>query len=198
MRNPFSRKRQMSTSDKDIKAEDLPQNPAPETEAGNETLTDGPEAQTDASASQLAKAEEQITDLKDKYLRLFSEFDNFRKRTAKEKLDMQQTASESLMVALLPIIDDFERAIKASENATDIAAVKEGVDLVYKKMLHILQQRGLKPMQAQGVAFDSDIHEAIAQVPAGDDKRNQVIEVVEKGYYLHEKPIRVAKVVTGA
>ena len=146
-----------------------------------------------------AKLEEELTEMKDKYLRLYSEFDNYKRRTSKERLDLLKTANQEMVVALLPVIDDFERARQSMQNAQDVTAVKEGVELIYNKLYSILQQKGLKPMEAVGVAFDADIHEAITQVPAPDEnQKGKVIDEVEKGYYLHDKVIRFAKVVIGA
>jgi molecular chaperone GrpE len=145
------------------------------------------------------KLEEELTEMKDKYLRLYSEFDNYKRRTSKERLDLLKTANQEMVVALLPVVDDFERARQSMQNAQDVASVKEGVDLIYNKLFSLLQSKGLKPMDAQGTAFDADIHEAITQIPAPDDSlKGKVIDEVEKGYYLHDKVIRFAKVVIGA
>ena len=153
-----------------------------------------PETPTDPQS----KAEEELSEMKDKYLRLYSEFDNFRRRTSKERLDLLKTANEEMMAALLPVMDDLERAKQATENATDVKAVKEGLDLVFTKLANVLQQKGLKPMEAKGEAFNADIHEAITQIPAGDEMKGKVVDEVEKGYYLNDKVIRFAKVVIGA
>jgi molecular chaperone GrpE len=143
--------------------------------------------------------EEKYTEVNDKYLRLYSEFENFRKRTAKEKLDLIMNASEGMMSALLPILDDLERAIKSNEESTDIEAVKEGINLVSQKLSGILIAKGLKPMEVEaGADFDLDIHEAITKIPAPSGKlKGKVVDVVEKGYYLNEKVIRYTKVVIG-
>ena len=153
-----------------------------------------PETPTDPQS----KAEEELSEMKDKYLRLYSEFDNFRRRTSKERLDLIKTANEDMMAALLPVMDDLERAKMAMENATDVNAMKEGLELVFGKLTNVLQQKGLKPMQAKGQPFDADIHEAITQTPAGDEMKGKVVDEIEKGYYLNDKVIRFAKVVIGA
>lgn len=146
-----------------------------------------------------AKLRAELNEMKDKYLRLYSEFDNFRKRTAKEKSDLFKTANQDLMGSLLPVLDDLERARKAMEEAEDVAAVKEGVELVFHKIDNTLQQKGLKPMQTIGAAFDPDLHEAITQVPTQDENmKGKVIDEVGKGYFLHDKVIRFAKVIIGA
>lgn len=145
------------------------------------------------------KLEEELTEMKDKYLRLYSEFDNYKRRTSKERLDLLKTANQEMVVALLPVVDDFERARQSMEQAQEVAPVKEGVELIYNKLVSLLQSKGLKPMEAKGTAFDADVHEAITQIPAPDESlKGKVIDEVEKGYYLHDKVIRFAKVVIGA
>ncbi|MEQ9426699.1 MAG: nucleotide exchange factor GrpE [Cyclobacteriaceae bacterium] len=157
---------------------------------------EGEKEETQEEVSLEAEIEEQ----KDKYLRLYSEFDNFRRRTAKEKLDLVSTANESLVVDLLPVVDDFERAIKASEDKQDSATAKEGLDLVYQKFIKILEQKGVKPIGTKpGDDFDDEQHEAITQIPAPEEKlKGKIVDVVEKGYTLNEKVVRFAKVVTGS
>lgn len=140
--------------------------------------------------------EQKIVELNDKYLRLYSEFDNYRKRTIKEKSDIIKTASEDVLKAILPIIDDFERAIKANENVEDITAVKEGISLIYNKLKHITQQKGLVALDSIGQTFDADLMEAITHIPAQDEsQKNKVIDEAEKGYKLGDKVIRFAKVI---
>ena len=142
----------------------------------------------------------EVQEAKDKYLRLYSEFENFRRRTAKERLDLIKTANEDLMTSLLPVMDDFERAQKALEESEDHKASKEGFDLIYNKFSNILKQKGLKAMEDKsGDEFNTDHHEAISQMPVEKKKmKGKIIDVVEKGYYLDEKVIRWAKVVIGA
>jgi molecular chaperone GrpE len=134
---------------------------------------------------------------KEKYLRLYSEFENFRRRTNKERLDWMQTASKDLMVELLPVVDDMERAMKSMQQAGDVKSV-EGMELVFKKLYTTLEKKGLKPMQAQGESFDPEIHEAVTQFEAPtEDMKGKVIDELEKGYFLNDKVIRFAKVVVG-
>lgn len=143
-------------------------------------------------------AEERYAELNNKYLRLHAEFDNFRKRTNKEKIDLINSASEGVLKDLIPTLDDFERAIKNNSTSEDINGVKEGFHLIYNKFKNTLEAKGLKPMEAEGQTFDVEIHEAIANVPAPSKKqKGKVIEAVEKGYYLNDKVIRFAKVVVG-
>lgn len=147
-----------------------------------------------------SKLEAEIADLKDKYLRLYSDFENFRKRTAKERIDLIKTASEDVLRELIPVVDDFERATKASENETDTVKIREGNQLIFHKLVRILETKGLKVMEdLTGKPFNPDTQEAITQIPApSEEMKGMVIDVVEKGYTLGEKVVRYAKVVTGA
>lgn len=143
----------------------------------------------------------ELQESKDKYLRLYSEFENFRRRTAKEKLDLISTANEELMSALLPVMDDFQRASKSmSEEGTSIESAREGLDLVFNKFKKTLEGKGLKAMDTgEGSDFDPDFHEAITQIEAPSKKlKGKVVDVVEKGYMLKDKVIRYAKVVIGS
>ena len=136
--------------------------------------------------------------MNDKYLRLYSEFDNYRKRTNKEKIELISTASAGVLKDMLSVMDDFERAIANNEQSEDIAAVKDGFKLIHHKLRNLLEAKGLKQMEAKHQAFDSDLHEAIANVPApSEDLKGKIIDDVEKGYYLNDKVIRFAKVVVG-
>jgi molecular chaperone GrpE len=158
------------------------------------------EEEKSEETDELTKLQDELAESKDKYLRLYSEFDNFRRRTAKEKLDLVQTATEDLMIALIPVLDDFERAEKSfDEKETDIKAVKDGVNLVHNKFRKILEQKGLLVMQGkQGMDFDPDFHEAITQIPAPKKNlKGKVVDIIEKGYLLKEKVVRYAKVVIG-
>lgn len=140
-----------------------------------------------------------LKDEKDKYLRLYSEFDNYRKRTAKDRLEWMQTASKDLIVSLLPVIDDFERALKAMEQSTENNdTAKEGILLIYNKLMGLMQKSGLQAVNSIGEVFDVEKHEAITQFAApSEDLKGKVIDEVEKGYMLHDKIIRFAKVVVG-
>ena len=142
---------------------------------------------------------DEVAALKDKYLRLYSEFENFRRRTAKERLDLIKTANEDLLRALLPVLDDFERASKSIETASDLQAVKDGVKLIHEKFYKILENRGLKSMECLGQDLDPELHEAVAQIPApSEETKGKIIDELERGYYLNDKVIRFAKVVTGS
>jgi molecular chaperone GrpE len=165
--------------------------PAPES---FETLNGSEESKLQAD---LKAAQNELAEAKDKYLRMYSEFENFRRRTAKEKLELIQSASEQVVKMLLPVMDDFERAEKAFQN-TDSKEL-EGFLLIYNKFKKVLEQAGVKPMEvASGSDFNADVQEAITQIPAPDEKlKGKVVDVVEKGYLLNDKVIRFAKVVVG-
>lgn len=144
------------------------------------------------------KLRKQIEELKDSNLRLHAEFDNFRKRTIKEKIELSKTASEEVISELLPVLDDLERALQNLNNNANDAFI-EGIKLIYNKLLRTLTGKGLEEMQAMGQAFDTDFHEAISHFPAADEKqKNTIVDVVQKGYRLHGKVIRFAKVVVGS
>ncbi|MBR4850734.1 MAG: nucleotide exchange factor GrpE [Tidjanibacter sp.] len=149
--------------------------------------------QTDKSAPATAENDE----WKDKYLRLSAEFDNYRKRTLKEKMDLIESGGEDVIKLMLGVMDDFGRALAAMQNATDVAAVREGVELIAQKMTDALKIKGVSEIEAIGQPLDTDLHEAVAKFPAGDDKKGLVIDVVQKGYKLKDKVIRYAKVVVG-
>lgn len=147
------------------------------------------------------QAQEDLAAANDKYLRLYSEFENFRRRSAKEKLTLVETASEGILAKLLPIVDDFERGLAAmNSQEADPKATQEGIQLIYDKLQQMLQQAGVEPMEiAKGASFDTEFHEAITQIPVEDaDMKGKVVDVTEKGYMLKEKVLRFAKVVTGA
>ncbi len=140
------------------------------------------------------------SELNDKYLRLYSDFDNFRKRTLKEKIELSKFASEEVIRKLLPVLDDFDRALKAFETATGAdQALKDGMVLIHNKFFSLLQQQGLQPMRAVGEPFDTDFHEAVTNIPAPKpEDKGKIVDVIEKGYLLHGKVIRFAKVVVGS
>ena len=161
----------------------------PQTQDDVSTLEDG--------ISEADRLKTELQDFKEKYLRLVAEFDNFRKRTAREKLETIQTASKDVIVSLLEVVDDADRAQQQLATSSDSDEIKKGILLVFNKLSNILQSKGLKMMDAKGKEFDPDLHEAIAEVDGGKDKRGKVIDVVQNGYYLNDKIIRFAKVVVG-
>jgi molecular chaperone GrpE len=170
-------------------------------------LTDAAEVNVDeeeAPEEELLSTEEKLqidlAEAKDKYLRLYSEFENFRRRNAKERIDLIKTASQDLMSELIPAIDDFERAQMANEKQTEIEAIKEGFKLIHHKLSKTLEAKGLKLMKTEkGSDFNPDLHEAVTQFPVEDEKlKGKIIDTIEKGYFLGDKVIRFAKVVIGA
>ncbi len=144
--------------------------------------------------------ENELTEAEEKYLRLYSEFENFRRRTSKEKLDLISTANKNLMTDLLPVLDDFERAMVASSNpGEDIKTLREGITLIQNKLNKLLENKGLKKMEVKkGNKFNDDLHEAITQMPSEKNMEGKIIDVVEPGYSLDETVVRFAKVVVGA
>lgn len=166
------------------------------TENSQKTAENAENKETGTGTDKVKELEVKNAELNDRYLRLYSEFDNYRKRTIKEKSDIIKTAGEDVFKALLPVIDDFERAIKANENVEDVTAIKEGIGLIYNKLKSTTQQKGLTAFDSIGNTFDSDVMEAITHIPAADDsQKGKVIDEVEKGYKLGDKVIRFAKVV---
>ncbi|GGH38171.1 protein GrpE [Dyadobacter endophyticus] len=173
-------------------------NNVPLDNAGQEITGEAPSGEA-PKADPLDAAKAEIAELKDKYLRLYADFENFRRRTAKEKLEMISGASADTVKLILPIVDDFERAKVSFDSSTEIDALKEGVDLIYTKLYKALESKGLKAMESKGADFDAEIHESIAQFPApSEDLKGKVIDEIEKGYYLNDKVIRYAKVIVGA
>jgi molecular chaperone GrpE len=150
-------------------------------------------------ADKIEELEEKCNETNDKYLRLYSDFDNYRKRTSKERIDLLKTASQDIMVELLPVLDDFERAMQAmTDNNAQEESVK-GVELIYNKLFSLLKQKGLEPMDAVNKEFDTDFHEAITKIPAPTDElKGKVVDVIQTGYLLNGKIIRFAKVVVGS
>ena len=150
-----------------------------------------------AATKKVNELNEKNNELNDKYLRLYSEFDNYRKRTIKEKIDLQKSASQDLIADLLPVIDDFERALQAfEEHKADEETIK-GIELIYNKLFNLLVQKGLEPMNSMGTEFNTDYHEAITNIQVDDDMKGKVVDVIQKGYLLNDKVLRFAKVVVG-
>lgn len=163
-----------------------------------EERLDQEEELLEESFNEIEQLQNQLAEQKDKYLRLFADFDNYKKRTAKERLDLLNTAGKDIILSIIPVVDDFERAIAVAENAKDASSVKEGMLLIKNKMFNILEQRGLKAMDTVGQVFDPEKHEAITEIPApNEEMKGKVIDQVEKGYFMNDKIIRYAKVVVG-
>jgi len=162
-----------------------------EKEAGEEPLSD-------KKIPEETQLLEKLAEMQDKYLRLSAEFDNYRKRTLKEKMEMSKYAGEDLLRDILTFMDDFERALKHLETSENCTAIKEGIDLVYVKLSDFLKQHGIKEIDSLNSGFDVDLHDAVAKVPVEEeDKKGKVVEVILKGYYLKDKVLRHSKVVIG-
>lgn len=148
--------------------------------------------------AELKASADKVKELQDKYLRLSAEFDNYRKRTMKEKSEMIRTASEDLLKKIIPVVDDLERGLNVVNSARDMEAVKEGMNLIYGRFREFLQQNGIKEIDAMNQEFTTDLHEAVTKIPAPEAQlKGKVVDVIEKGYFLHDKVIRYPKVVVG-
>lgn len=147
---------------------------------------------------QIEELEIQLAEAKDKHLRLFAEFENFKKRNTRERFELMKTAAQDTMNTILPVLDDFDRAKKAAEDESSTEQLSDGVLMVYNKIYTVLGNKGLKPMESTGEVFDPELHEAITEIPAPtDEMKGKIVDTVEKGYYLNDKIIRFAKVVVG-
>lgn len=178
----------------EMKDQQMEQEQVIENNSDNQTA----EQEANQIADELEALNQKCLELNDKNLRLMAEFDNYRKRTLKEKSDLVKTAGEGVLVNMLPLVDDFERALKAMESSEDINAVKEGVDLIYSKFMAFLIQNGVKAIPTENENFDTDLHEAITTFPApSEELKGKIIDCVSKGYTLNEKVIRFSKVVVG-
>jgi len=160
--------------------------------------TQSSESQGDAGLSGVDKLAKERDELRDKYLRLMAEFDNFKKRNVKERMDLLNTAAQDTLSALLPVVDDFDRAMNLTEEQKNSPAFQEGIQLVYQKLINTLKQRGLEVMETNGQDFDPEFHEALTEIPApSEEMKGKIIDTIERGYTLKGKIIRHAKVVTG-
>ncbi|MCE1199187.1 MAG: nucleotide exchange factor GrpE [Marinilabiliales bacterium] len=171
------------------------ENPSATTTEQEESVNVNREAELEIKISELNLA---LASANDKYLRLSAEFDNFRKRTLKEKMDLMKNASESVMVSFLPVIDDMERAMNALASSGNIETTTEGMNLIYNKFKDFTKQNGVVEMEAFGLPLDTDLHEAITKIPApSEEQKGKIVDVIQKGYLLNDKVIRFAKVVIG-
>ena len=192
-------KEKENNQEEELKTQATP-NECDEETVGQETSqeNEAPLTEEEKLAQELEKAKEQIEEQKDKYLRLSAEFDNYRKRTMKEKAELILNGGEKSISSILPIVDDFERALKNMETATDVAAVKEGVELIYNKFMSVLGQNGVKVIETKEQPLDTDYHEAIAVIPAPNEAlKGKILDCVQTGYILNDKVILHAKVVVG-
>ena len=192
----------MDPKEKKVKEEELnveeTQNHAEEQPQNEQAEDATPLTHEEELEKELEKAHEEIEEQKDKYLRLSAEFDNYRKRTMKEKAELILNGGEKSLSSILPVVDDFERAIKTMETATDVNAVKEGVELIYNKFMAVLAQNGVKVIETKDQPLDTDYHEAIAVIPAPSEaQKGKILDCVQTGYTLNDKVLRHAKVVVG-
>ena len=197
--NNMNPKEKENNQEEELKTQATP-NECDEETVGQETSqeNEAPLTEEEKLAQELEKANEQIEEQKDKYLRLSAEFDNYRNRTMKEKAELILNGGEKSISSILPIVDDFERALKNMETATDVAAVKEGVELIYNKFMSVLGQNGVKVIETKEQPLDTDYHEAIAVIPAPNEAlKGKILDCVQTGYILNDKVIRHAKVVVG-
>ena len=197
--NNMNPKEKENNQEEELKTQATP-NECDEETVGQETSqeNEAPPTEEEKLAQELEKANEQIEEQKDKYLRLSAEFDNYRKRTMKEKAELILNGGEKSISSILPIVDDFERALKNMETATDVAAVTEGVELIYNKFMSVLGQNGVKVIETKEQPLDTDYHEAIAVIPAPNEAlKGKILDCVQTGYILNDKVIRHAKVVVG-
>lgn len=173
----------------------LPSGDSPE--SASDSLKDD-ETATDKFVVEERVTEEKLAEMQDKYIRLSAEFDNYRKRTLREKMELSKYAGENLLLKIIPIMDDFERALKHMDTTTDSAAMKSGIDLIYGKFSEFLKQNEITEIESLNSNFNVDLHEAVAKVPVQEnDKKGKVVDVVQKGYYLQDKVLRFSKVVVG-
>ncbi len=170
------------------------ENIADQSAENSDNMPDDMPENADKTAALLAE----VAEIKDKYLRLAAEFENYKRRTTKERLELLDTAARETIVALLPVVDDFDRAVSANEKLDDAESLKDGFKLIQQRFGQILERRGLKAMETNGSNFDVDLHQAVTELPMGDEMKGKVIDTVEKGFKLNDKIIRFAKVVVGA
>lgn len=199
--NNMNPKEKENTQEEELKTQTASNESDEETagqEASAENKNEAPLTEEERLAQELEKAQQELEEQKDKNLRLYAEFDNYRKRTMKEKAELILNGGEKSISSILPIVDDFERALKNMETATDVAAVKEGVELIYNKFMSVLGQNGVKVIETKEQPLDTDFHEAIAVIPAPNEAlKGKILDCVQTGYILNDKVIRHAKVVVG-
>lgn len=175
----------------------LNENTSVNTDDENQTAND-PEEEIVSEKDLLEKLQTEVKEYNDKFLRLYSEFENYKKRIQKERIDLIKSAGVDVILSLLPVLDDLERALKSMDKVNDIPAIKEGISLIYNKFKNILQQKGLEEMKSIGEIFNTDLHDAITNIPApSEEMKGKVVEEIEKGYFLNGKVIRHAKIIVG-
>jgi molecular chaperone GrpE len=192
----------------DNKGNNVSQESAEEKSLNNQDVIDKIPQEGEAPAKEVSSSdkvvaaektmEEKLAEMQDKYIRLSAEFDNYRKRTLREKIELSKYASENLLLEILPVMDDFERALSHMESASDCAAMKDGIDLIYVKFTEFLKLNGIREIESFNCVFNVDLHDAVAKIPVEEEeKKGRIVEVIQKGYYLQNKVIRHSKVVVG-
>jgi molecular chaperone GrpE len=192
--------KEVKDKDVDIKKDENPDIKSKEQkeESSKEKDSNSKKANKQKDSEKIKELEEVIDQKNDQFIRLQAEFDNYRKRTLKEKMELTKSAGESLLVNILPLVDDFERALDSMKESKKDDPVKQGLDLIYKRFIDFLNQNGVKEIEAAGQEFDTDLHEAITKIPApSEELKGKIVDVVQKGYMLNDKVIRYAKVVIG-
>ncbi|MCX6326176.1 MAG: nucleotide exchange factor GrpE [Bacteroidia bacterium] len=178
------------------KKQDIP--PSADSTESTSDVANGEVSAADIVVPELKAVEEKLAEMQDKYFRLSAEFDNYRKRTLREKMEISKYAGENLLLNIIPLMDDFDRALKHMDTGTDCVAMKNGIDHIYDKFSEFLKQNGIKEIESLNSNFNVDLHEAVAKVPVQeDDKKGKVVDVLQKGYYLQDKVLRFSKVVVG-
>lgn len=193
-------KQKVNNQEVDEKIDPAQEQVAQEAEAAaTDTVAEEQQTATDtvAETDNAPSVEEQVAQWQDKYIRLQAEFDNYRKRTLREKMDLVESGGKDVLTAMLSVLDDVYRAVEASEKSDDITALREGEKLVLHKFEEVLAQKKVTPIAAMGEEFNPDFHEAVARFAAGEDKKGRVIDVVQRGFMLGDKVLRYAKVVVG-
>lgn len=193
----MSKKEQEQVKEEELQQEET-QTEAQNAEAESQNAEEEQPAKEETPEDKIAALQAELEKSQKEYLFLMAEFDNYRKRTVKEKAELIKNGGEKAMLGLLPVIDDFERAIDAIDKSSDVEGLKEGVDLIYNKFMKYLESQQVKPMESTGTDFDADIYEAVTTFPAPDESmKGKVIDTVQKGYTINEKVLRHAKVVVG-
>ncbi len=169
-----------------------------ETTATKEEKTESKKSKKEKKADEIEELGLKLQEITDKYMRLSAEFDNYRKRTLKEKMELTKSAGEKILVNVLPVMDNFERALKAANESTDINGIKEGINLIHSNFKDFMTQQGVKEIETTNIDFDTDLHEAITKIPApSEELKGKIVDCIEKGYFLNDKVIRFSKVVVG-
>lgn len=193
----MSKKEQEQVKEEELQQEET-QTEAQNAEVESQTAEEEQPAKEETPEDKIAALQAELEKSQKEYLFLMAEFDNYRKRTVKEKAELIKNGGEKAMLGLLPVIDDFERAIDAIDKSSDVESLKEGVDLIYNKFMKYLESQQVKPMESTGTDFDADVYEAVTTFPAPDESmKGKVIDTVQKGYTINEKVLRHAKVVVG-